>query len=149
MSSLNFTIQKATWRDYSQLKDLEKQCFSKQDQWPFWDLIGILSFPGYVRLKAVFDEQMIGFIGGERANPGSIGWITTLATAPSFQRTGIATRLLEACEKELGTPTIRLTVRLFNEAAIHLYEKNGYALVDRWKKYYVGGEDGLVYEKRR
>ena len=149
MSNLNFSIQKATWRDYSQLNDLDRQCFSKQDQWPFWDVIGILTFPGYVRLKAVFDDQMIGFIGGERNTPERTGWITTLSTAPNFRRSQVALRLLDACEKELDMPIIRLAVRASNDPAIHLYEKAGYLMVNRWKKYYTGGEDALVYEKRR
>jgi ribosomal protein S18 acetylase RimI-like enzyme len=43
---------------------------------------------------------------------------------------------------------MRLTVRLSNEGAISLYEKEGYRSVDIWKKYYNDGEDGLVMEKR-
>ena len=149
MTSLDFLIVSATWRDFSQLRDLEHECFSKMDYWPFWDLIGILTFPGYVRLKAVFDGRMIGFIGGERVNPERTGWITTLATLPAYRRNNVAMRLLDACEKELDTPIFRLTVRASNQAAIRLYENAGYSVVNRRNRYYVGGEDALVYEKRR
>ena len=43
--------------------------------------------------------------------------------------------------------TVKLTVRISNERAITLYEKEGYRTVDIWTKYYNDGEDGLVMEK--
>jgi len=144
-----WTIQQADWRDYVPLNAIERVCFSPQDIWPFWDLIGALTLPGLVRLKAVVEGSMVGFIGGERESGRRIGWVTTLAVLPAFRRKGIAVSLLTACEKELGTPRIRLSVRASNEAAIRLYESEGYGLIDRWKKYYTGGEDGLVFEKKR
>jgi ribosomal-protein-alanine N-acetyltransferase len=44
-------------------------------------------------------------------------------------------------------PRARLTVRLSNDKAISLYEKEGYRTIDIWKRYYNDGEDGLVMEK--
>lgn len=145
----SWTIQQADWRDYVQLNAIERICFSSQDIWPFWDLIGALTLPGLVRLKAVADGSMVGFIGGERESGRRIGWVTTLAVLPAHRRKGIAVSLLKACEKELGMPRVRLSVRASNEAAIRLYETEGYVLIDRWKKYYTGGEDALVFEKKR
>jgi ribosomal-protein-alanine N-acetyltransferase len=144
-----WSIEPANWRDLNQLHQLERSCFTKQDIWPFWDLIGILTLPGYVRLKAVADELMIGFIGGEKDSTRRVGWITTIATLPEYRRRGIAFALLEACEIALGMPTIRLSVRVSNDAAIRLYERADYYPVKRWKKYYTGGEDALVFEKSR
>jgi ribosomal protein S18 acetylase RimI-like enzyme len=43
---------------------------------------------------------------------------------------------------------MKLTVRMSNEGAISLSEKEGYRSVDIWKRYYNDGEDGLVMEKR-
>jgi ribosomal-protein-alanine N-acetyltransferase len=43
---------------------------------------------------------------------------------------------------------MKLTVRMSNEPAISLYEKEGYRSVDIWKRYYNDGEDGLVMEKK-
>lgn len=140
-------IQEAGWRDYTQLAHLERTCFRKEDIWPFWDLIGVLTLPGVVRLKVMLDERMVGFIAGERESARRIGWITTLAVLPAYRRKGIAQALLADCEKVLGTRAVRLSVRASNEAAIELYETAGYSMVNRWKKYYVGGEDALVFEK--
>lgn len=146
---LIWTISVADWRDYTQLQQLEKACFSDDDSWPFWDLIGVLTLPGTVRLKAMMDGQMVGFIGGEREAGKRLGWVTTLGVKPAYRRNGIARALLRKCEKELAMPAIRLSVRASNQPAIQLYEDAGYEVVGRWKKYYTGGEDALVLEKRR
>lgn len=143
-----FSIEKAVWRDYTQLNHLERACFSSEDIWSFWDLIGVLTFPGVIRLKAVVGGQMVGFIGGEQDPSRHKGWVTTLAVLPAYRRKGIALALLKQCEQDLGMPVIRLSVRASNKAAIGLYELAGYTIADRWKKYYVGGEDALVFEKR-
>ncbi len=146
----NWQIQEATWRDFTQLYYLEKSCFKPDDLWPFWDLIGILSLPGLVRLKAVSDDHMVGFIGGERESATKMGWITNLAVLPAYRRHGIARALLEECEQAfIDMNSIRLSVRASNVAAIHLYKNANYHLIDRWNRYYSGGEDALVFEKSR
>ena len=148
-NEVSWTITFADWRDYTQLQNLERTCFNDDDSWPFWDLIGVLTLPGTVRLKAVVDGQMVGFIGGEREAGKRLGWVTTLGVMPAYRRYGIARALLRKCEKELAMPAIRLSVRASNMPAIRLYENAGYEVVDRWTKYYTGGEDALVLEKRR
>lgn len=148
-AGLMWMIQTADWRDYPQLQHLEKTCFRSEDMWPFWDLLGVLTFPGLIRLKASMDGQMVGFIGGEREAGRKIGWVTTLAVLPKYRRRGIAVDLLERCETLLAMPSIRLSVRASNQGAIGLYRSCGYAMVDIWKKYYAGNEDALVFEKRR
>jgi len=147
-TSRDWLIQNATWRDFSQLNQLEKACFQSQDLWPFWDLLAVLTLPGLVRLKVMVDDQMVGFIGGERDTSRKVGWITTLGVLPAYRRRGIAKTLLQNCEECLGMPVVRLSVRASNQAAIRLYEKHGYAVVNRWERYYAGGEDALVLEKR-
>ena len=147
--SFDVTIHSANWRDFTQLNQLERACFRSEDLWPFWDLIGALTLPGLVRLKAVVDDKMVGFIGGERRFGRKVGWVTTLGVLPAYRRHGIAIALLDRCEQDLGTPSIRLCVRVSNHAAISLYEKCDYSVINRWKKYYSGGEDALVLEKRR
>jgi len=147
-SRLTWSIQPADWRDYAQLKQLERYCFDSKDVWSFWDLLGILTLPGLVRLKAASDERMIGFIGGERKTAQKMGWVTTLAVLPACRRQGIATALLADGEAALSMPVVRLSVRASNHGAISLYKSTGYVQVDRWVRYYAGGEDALVFEKR-
>ncbi len=142
-------VENATWHDFSSLNQLEKRCFRPEDVWPFWDLIGILTLPGLVRLKAVWEEKMVGFIGGEREPSQNLGWVTTLAVLPAYRRRGIARALLSAGEEALGMSRIRLSVRASNHAAVQLYKRMGYQIVDRWQGYYAGGEDALVLQKNR
>jgi ribosomal protein S18 acetylase RimI-like enzyme len=146
---VSWTIQPADWRDYTQLHHLEKTCFTSDDLWPFWDLIGALTLPGLVRIKAVGDGRMLGFLGGEREPVKRRGWITTLAVLPRFRRQGIARALLAEGEDYLNMPVIRLSVRASNLAAVQLYDSTGYQVVDHWRRYYAGGEDAIVFEKRR
>lgn len=113
------------------------------------DVIAALIFPETVRLKAEVDERLIGFVLGDRRRSQRVGWIATLAVHPDHRRQGIGTRLLLACERRLGTDSIRLTLRESNIAAHQLYRKQGYQHYGRWPGYYHDGEDGIVMDKTR
>jgi ribosomal-protein-alanine N-acetyltransferase len=113
------------------------------------DVIAALIFPGTVRLKAEVDGRLIGFVLGDRRRRQGVGWIATLAVHPEYRRRGIGTRLLLACEEDLGTKSIRLTLRESNSAAYELYRKQGYQHYGRWPGYYHDGEDGIVMDKTR
>ncbi|NWF65336.1 MAG: GNAT family N-acetyltransferase [Chloroflexi bacterium] len=139
-------IVTATILDLNVLRKLEQESFDR-DAWPLFDLIAVLTFPGVVRLKAVADWQMIGFIAGDPRPRDGWGWIATIAVSPNFRRRGIGTALLRACEQRLGVPKSRLTVRMSNQEAIHLYKREGYAAIDIWQTYYNDGEDAMVMEK--
>ena len=138
----------ATWWDLGGLKQLERQCFPI-DAWPLIDLIGVLTFPNVVRLKAVIDEQIVGFVAGDKRGSKDLSWIATIGVLPSYQRRGIATQLLISCEEKLGTSRIRLSVRINNKSAIFLYESFGYQRIDTWRNYYQDGSDAAVFEKTR
>jgi N-alpha-acetyltransferase 10/11 len=139
-------IQPASIRDLGALRRLEHVCFDK-DAWPLLDLIAVLTWPDVIRLKAVDDGEMIGFIAGDpRPSQGAV-WIATLGVDPGYRRRGIGLELLQACEEQVQLPRVKLTVRISNDGAISLYKKAGYRTVDIWKQYYNDGEDGLVMEK--
>ncbi len=146
MPGSSVEIIPATWRDLKELRYLEEVCFA-QDAWPLLDVIGVLSFPGIVRIKAVMDEKMVGFIAGEVRNPQDLAWIATFGVLPAFRRQGIGSALLEACEKELNVERVRLSVRVGNKTAIRLYSSFGYQRVGTWPEYYRGGIDAVVLEK--
>jgi len=139
-------IEPATWRDLNPLRQIEKVCFPK-DAWPLWDLVGVLTFPNVIRLKAVVEDEMVGFIAGDVRPRESIAWIATVAVLPEYQRRGIGEALILACEKMISTPRVRLSVRISNRAAIHLYQRLGYQDIGTWPKYYTDREDALVMEK--
>jgi ribosomal protein S18 acetylase RimI-like enzyme len=145
---MGFTIQPASWRDLGELRVLEQECFGK-DAWPLFDLIGILTFPGIVRLKAVVDDRMAGFIGGDMRPREGVGWITTIGVSSPYRRQGMAFALLAACEEAMGLPFVRLCVRRSNLGAQQLYQKAGYQPSAVWSQYYDDKEDALVLQKSR
>jgi ribosomal-protein-alanine N-acetyltransferase len=147
-AAVDHLIEPATLRDLGALRNLERICFPK-DAWPLLDLISVLSFPGVIRLKAVKDRQMVGFIAGDIRRTEGIAWIATLAVLPEYQGQGIGAALLEACEAQITLGRIRLCVRPTNMPAIRLYERFGYQKVGEWTRYYEDNEAALVMEKTR
>ena len=139
-------IVTASILDLNSLRKLENESFGK-DAWPLLDLIAVLTFSEVIRLKAVEDGQMAGFIAGDPHPREGWGWIATVAVDPRYRRRGIGRALLHACEAKLGVPRSRLTVRISNEVAISMYKKDGYASTEIWNNYYNDGEDGMVMEK--
>jgi len=146
--SASMDILPAALRDLGSLRRIEHACFPK-DAWPLLDLLAVLTWPEVVRLKAVEDGQMIGFIAGDPRPFEQMAWIATVSVLPEYQRRGIGRALLRECEKRLTQPRIRLCVRVSNESAIHLYQQEGYYAMDTWREYYNDKENGLVMEKIR
>jgi ribosomal-protein-alanine N-acetyltransferase len=136
----------ATWRDLRAIWELERVCFP-DDSWPWIDVLAALTFPETVRLKAVQAGLAAGFVVGDRRRHEGLGWIATIGVHPDRRRQGIARRLLERCEIELGMPRVRLTLRRSNVGARRLYDQAGYQQIDVWNRYYRNGEDGVVMEK--
>ncbi len=132
--------------DLNALRKLEKESFDR-DAWPIIDLIAVLTFSNVVRLKAMENDTMIGFVAGDPHPNDGWGWVATIAVDPNFRRRGVGTALLHACESMLGVPRSRLTVRTSNKGAITLYEREGYQTIDVWRAYYNDGEDAIVMEK--
>ena len=57
-------IVTASILDLNALRKLENESFGK-DAWPLLDLIAVLTFGEVIRLKAVEDGQMAGFVAGD------------------------------------------------------------------------------------
>ena len=170
-------IAPASWRDFREFLALERACFP-HDTWPWFDVLGALTFPNTVRLKAVPSgipkdlgtgvlstissrsghddlamgretdgQRAIGFVIGDRRRSEQLGWVATIGVHPEYQRRGVGTRLLEACEQALGTRRVRLTLRPSNVGARRLYELAGYVEIGTLHGYYMDGEDGIMMEK--
>jgi ribosomal-protein-alanine N-acetyltransferase len=97
--------------------------------------------------RAAWDgDTMAGYIGfmivDEEAH------ITTIATAPTYQRSGVATALIIDGIRTLvvsGVKHVSLEVAAGNEPAQNLYRRFGFAPIGVRKNYYpVTGEDALV-----
>jgi ribosomal-protein-alanine N-acetyltransferase len=97
--------------------------------------------------RAAWDgEEMAGYIGflmvDEEAH------MTTIATAPAYQRCGVATTMIVDAMRTLrhgGVKHISLEVAANNKPAQSLYRRFGFAPVGVRKNYYpVTGQDALV-----
>jgi len=140
-------IQEASWRDLNAVRQLEQVCFPR-DAWPLLDIIGVLTFSSVLRLKAVVERQMVGFLAADVRKGERLAWIATVGVLPAFRRRGIGEALLKACEQTLELPRVRLNVRTSNAGAIRLYKRLGYAQVGTWPRYYQDGEEAMIFEKK-
>jgi ribosomal protein S18 acetylase RimI-like enzyme len=147
-SDMGVAIEQASLHDLGALRRLEQVCFPK-DAWPLLDLVSVLTFRGVIRLKAVSEKQMIGFIAGDVKRMEGVAWIATLGVLPEFRGRGIGAALLQACEAQIPVNRIRLCVRPSNDVAIRLYERYGYTKAGEWTRYYQDGESALVMEKTK
>jgi len=141
------TVSAATWRDWRSMMALEKLCFGR-DAWSALDVAAALTFPDTVRLKAEFEDELIGVVVGDIRSRHNVGWIATIAVHPAHRRRGLGRRLLRACEHAIDLPRIKLTLRPSNKAALNLYKQEGYEAIQSLRDYYADGAEALVMEKR-
>ena len=78
-------IQPASLRDLGSLRRLESVCFEK-DAWSVLDLVAVLSWSEVIRLKAVVDGEMIGFIAGDPRPAQNTGWIAKIIPSQPYER---------------------------------------------------------------
>ena len=135
----------ADWRDLWPIWRVQSAAFGR-DAWDPIDLLWNLLSTA-VKLKAVDEDRIVGYVLAERQDRDGLGAITTIGVHPAFQHRGIGRQLLDAAEKALAMRRIRLTVRPSNETALRLYAQFGYRQTRRIPRYYQGGEDGLEMEK--
>jgi ribosomal-protein-alanine N-acetyltransferase len=138
-------IEPAGWRDVMVVHRLSQICFGRY-AWPWIDVLDALSSRRSVRLKAVRDDEIVGYVIGDQRSAEE-GWIASIAVHPDYRRRGLGNRLMELAETKLERPVIRLTLRQSNAAALALYRERGYREIGVWPDYYHGKEDALVMEK--
>lgn len=139
-------IRPSRWRDLPGIHALERACFGP-DAWNWFELAGLFLSSG-IRLKAMLEGRVVGFVAGERKPSEGCAWIVTIGVLPAYQRRGIGARLLAESEAQLMMPVIKLTVRETNQSAIALYQRYGYQPTYTVPRYYSGGETGVVMEKQ-
>ncbi len=142
-----YRIVQAAIRDVHAIRRLEQIVFPL-DAYSYLSLTTLLLTPGGAYFKAVDPVgNLVGFVAGSPDWGARVDWIVTLGIHPDHRRHGLGRRLLAICEENLSQPKIRLTVRVSNEAAIHLYETAGYERIYVEPHYYNDGEDGIVMQK--
>lgn len=76
---------------------------------------------------AEIDERVVGYV--TFSNPGFIGkpFINFLAVDPAFRRRGIASSLLDAIEKHIGTGRLFASTEEDNTVMLALFDQKGWS----------------------
>jgi len=136
--------------DLNELWQLDLRCFLDGEAYERETFRYLLTNPKAIarQIRSDYDE-MAAFGIGVIEDTG-IGHLTTIGVAPEYRRRGLARLVLHEIERSFaarGVSTIRLEVRVGNEAAQQLYEQLGYVIIQRMGKYYSNGDDGYLMVK--
>ena len=131
MIFMDYNILPATLDDVADIKKIEDECFSVP--WSEKSIEESLNNPCSHFYIARSGEDVCGYIGIQIFS--GEGYVTNVATLPSFRKHGIAQALVEkALENEMEFLT--LEVRQSNLPAISLYKKLGFTEVGIRPKFY-------------
>lgn len=143
-------IRKATLSDLKEIKIIEDEAFSLfNDERKEEDLIYEMKENPFSTFLLFIDEgKILGFINY---------WVTfdsatinQIATRIDSRNKGIATKLLNECEKHIKKENVEfltLEVRENNFDAIALYQKFGFIKVTIKEKYYEDGTNAIYMVK--
>lgn len=145
------TYRLATQDDFDAVVSLENECFIN----PY--TVEELDYefnknPVNKIIVAVSEDKVVGFI--DFLITFNSATIMQVCVTKDFRKQGIAKQLLKEMEdafpKDIDdkVETLTLEVRESNQAAINLYEKDGYETVVIKKHYYKDGENAIYMLKR-
>lgn len=139
-------IEKMNLSDFDEIKDSLQIDFDE-----FWNasiLKSELENENSVYIVAKEDNKIVGF-AGIIILPDDVE-ITNIVTKKIERKKGIGSLLLEKLieiAKETGRDNISLEVNENNIAAKTLYEKFGFKVLGKRKKYYNGIDDAIIMTK--
>lgn len=129
------TIVKLEKNHVPQIAEIEKCCFS--DPWNEESIASELENRLSLWLVALEGDRVAGYVGSQTVLGEAD--MMNIAVHPDFRRQGIGEALVKKLIAELsqrGCHSLTLEVRVSNGPAKSLYEKLGFVLVGRRKKYY-------------
>ena len=125
---------------------MEEQCSSSP--WPRLVIKNDLSGNApYIYLGAWGKSKLLGFAALTPKEKKAA--LANIAVLPLYRRRGVATQLLLGLSEtalSLEFARMILSVRVSNEGAMIFYNKAGFRLVARNRRYYSDGEDALELE---
>ena len=140
-------IVKMTADHTPQVAQLEATCFG--DPWSLRSINSELTNPLSLWLVALENDRVIGYVGSQAVMDEAD--MMNLAVDEGSRRCGVGEALVKALVDELaatGVTSLSLEVRVSNEGAIRLYEKNGFIQVGRRPNYYRNPrEDAFILRK--
>ncbi len=140
---VKFVIRDYRAVDFDRMWRIDQLCFPPGIAYTQMDLTGFVTRRKAITMVAEFAEvsEFAGDIAGFAvAQPiRTIGRILTLDIAPAARRFGLATTLMEVCERRLcavGCEQVYLETAVNNQPALHLYRKLGYEILRTLPLYY-------------
>ena len=140
MTNSKIEVRDMRYEDLDEVMKIENQCFSVP--WTRDSMEGELFSLMKYYYVALVDGKIAGY--GGMWHVVTEGHITNIAVSPEHRRQGIGSAIVErlmqtAKEKEMLGVT--LEVRVSNEAAKNLYEKQGFVVTGQRKKYYTDNNE--------
>lgn len=146
---MDLKIETASIKLLDILCQIEQKCFD-EEAFTRRQIAYLLTDYNTIALVAKVNLEVTGFIIAQvEISEIEYGHIITLNVAPNYRRKKIASNLLDEVEvmlKQRGISECRLEVREDNNAAIKLYSKLGYRIIDKLERYY-GKKHGLYLKK--
>ncbi len=143
MSGLPFAVRPLAYSDLPAVIELERRAFPTP--WSLAMFVLELSKQTGLCLAATCPSRLCGYVICARYG---LDWhIMNVAVDPDRRREGIASALLaELYERAEGSQArFTLEVRESNQGAIDLYERDGFAIAGKRRRYYQdNGEDALI-----
>jgi ribosomal-protein-alanine N-acetyltransferase len=140
-------IRRLAYPDLPQVIGIERRAFPTP--WSLAMFVLELSKPSGICLAAVLDagggKRLVGYLICSRYE--TVWHVMNVAITPEHRREGIASALLGELYARVGDEQGRYTleVRRSNDAAIRLYEREGFRAAGMRRRYYQdNGEDALV-----
>ena len=142
-ATVDIDIRRLTYADLPQVVAIERRSFPTP--WSLAMFVLELSKPGGICLAARVDGHLAGYLVCSRYD--TVWHVMNVSVAPERRRTGVASALLDELLGRIDDPQAQLTleVRPTNRGAITLYERFGFLVAGRRKRYYQdNGEDALL-----
>jgi ribosomal-protein-alanine N-acetyltransferase len=136
--------------DFEGLYRLDQSCYPPGIAYSRYALREFLGAPGSRAWVAEEADTLVGFvivrqIGRDR------GHVITLDVREDRRRQGIGMKLLATGEEWLarqGVRRVRLETAVDNEPATAFWQKAGYEVTGRLRRYYLGRDDAYRMEKQ-
>ena len=148
---MRIITRKAGIDDLVELYKIELECFGHE---AFAESLFayFLTSPDFVNLVAEVGAEIAGFVisSVQHYNNQAIGHVLTLNVSGGHRRRGIGLALLCELERILvedGVEACCLEARADNAAALRLYKKQGFMVVESLEDYYGEGVHGLRLKK--
>ena len=119
-----------------------------KDAWNLEMLLSSFKTGNFCGFIVANGEKKIGFITLSKTTPEAD--IETVFVCEEFRKKGVGRLLMEKAFEYLkkdGVNKLFLEVRKSNAGAISLYEKCGFKRISERRKYYIDGEDAVIYLK--